>query len=381
MIPYSRHKLFKDDISAVNKVLRSNYLTTGPEVEIFEKNLEKKFFSKYSTCVNSATSALHLACIAIGLKSGDFLWTSAISFVASSNCGLYCGAKIDLLDIDSNTFNISVKNLEKKLKEAKKKNCLPKVIVVVHFAGNPCDMKTLHFFSKKYNFKIIEDASHASGSYYRKEIIGNCKYSDVCVFSLHPVKIFTAGEGGVLLTNNKEINRKVKILRSHGIEKNPKKFVNKNKSGWYYEQQLLGLNYRMTDIQAALGNSQLKKVDLFIHERNKIIKFYKDNLKNLPITFQAVDGYDFSSYHLGIIIFKDNKTREKIFRLMRSENFFVNLHYIPIYRHPYYKKFKINRSNYPNSELFYKRALSIPIYYGLKKSNILKFIKILKNSL
>ena len=179
MIPYSRHKLFKDDINAVNKVLRSNYLTTGPEVELFEKNLEKKFSSKYSTCVNSATSALHLACMAIGLKSGDFLWTSAISFVASSNCGLYCGAKIDLLDIDFDTFNISVKKLEKKLKDAKEKNRLPKVIVVVHLAGNPCDMKALHFLSKKYNFKIIEDASHASGSYYKKEIIGNCKYSDI----------------------------------------------------------------------------------------------------------------------------------------------------------------------------------------------------------
>ena len=380
MIPYSRHRLFKEDIKAVNEVLKSNFLTTGPQVEIFEKKIKQVFLSKYATCVNSATSALHLACLAIGLKKGDYLWTSSISFVASANCGLYCGAKIDLIDIDLNSLNLSVKDLKKKLQIAKKKKNLPKILVVVHLAGNPCEMKEIYLLSKKYNFKIIEDASHASGSYYHKQIIGNCKYSDICVFSLHPVKTFTSGEGGILLTNNKNINDKVQILRSHGIEKNKKKLKKKNEQEWYYEQQLLGFNYRMSDIHAALGISQLKRISLFTRERNRIKNIYKKDLNKLPIKFQSICKKNYSSFHLNIILVRKN-IRNKLFRLLRKNNFYVNLHYMPIYKHPFYKKFKFKKSEFPNAEIFYNTAISIPIYYGLEKKNINKFIELLKNFL
>ena len=227
MIPYSRHKLFKDDLRAVNKVLKSDFLTTGPQVELFESKLKKNFSSKYVTCVNSATSALHLACMAIGLKKGDYLWTAAISFVASANCAVYCGAKVDFVDIDKETFNISLKNLSEKLKKAKKEKKIPKALVVVHMGGNPCEMKEIKNLSKQYNFKIIEDASHATGSIYKKQIIGNCKYSNICIFSFHPVKIITSGEGGAILTNEKEIYEKTQMLRTHGIQKDYTKFKKK----------------------------------------------------------------------------------------------------------------------------------------------------------
>ena len=286
MIPYSRHKLFKNNITDVIKVLKSDFLTSGPVVPAFEKNLGKKFHSKYVTCVNSATSALHLACMAIGLKKGDFLWTSAISFVASANCGVYCGAKVDFVDIERDTFNISVDNLRKKLKSAKKQKKLPKILVVVHMGGNPCKMIEIKKLSNIYNFKIIEDASHASGSYYKKQIIGNCKYSDVCIFSFHPVKIITSGEGGAILTNKKKIYEKTQILRSHGIEKKKQKFKYSEKMDWYYEQHLLGYNYRMSDILASLGKSQLKTLKLFTNYRNKIFKLYKKNFLNMKYLFK-----------------------------------------------------------------------------------------------
>lgn len=374
MIPYSRQKVFKEDIDSVNKVLRSDFLTTGPQVDKFEKELKKKFKSKYVTCVNSATSGLHLACIALGLKEGDYLWTSGISFVASANCGLYCGAKIDLVDIDISTFNISVSKLKEKLKLAFKKKKIPKILVVVHMGGNSCDMQEIYKLSTKYNFKIIEDASHATGSYYKNEIVGNCKYSDVCVFSFHPVKIFTSGEGGAILTNQQRVSEKLNILRNHGIQRNTKKFYKKKQPYWYYEQQLLGYNYRITDIQAALGTSQLKKIDLFTKKRNFIHKIYKKKFKNLEIKFQYIETYNYSSFHLVIILFKNQKTRNKVFNFLRNRKYFVNLHYIPIYRQPFYKKFNFSYYDYPNCEDYYKRALSIPVYYDLNMSNIKKFI-------
>ncbi len=381
MIPYSKHKLFKSDISDVNKVLKSDFLTSGPVVPLFEKDLGKRFNSKYVTCVNSATSALHLSCMAIGLKEGDYLWTSAISFVASANCAIYCGAKVDFVDIDIDTFNISLECLKEKLKSAKKLNKLPKALVVVHMGGNPCKMKEIKKLSNLYNFKIIEDASHASGSYYKNQIIGNCKYSDVSVFSFHPVKIITSGEGGAILTNEKKIYEKTQILRSHGIEKNKKKFKGKEKLSWYYEQKLLGYNYRMSDILASLGRSQLKKIKLFTSFRNKIFKLYKKKFSNLNVTFQKIDKNDFSSFHLVIILLKNKKIRDKVFVNMRKNKFFVNLHYIPIYRHPFYEKQKFNIANFPNAENYYERALSIPVYYGLKNKDFLKFENILTKSL
>jgi UDP-4-amino-4,6-dideoxy-N-acetyl-beta-L-altrosamine transaminase len=375
LVPYSRQKIFKEDIDIVKKVLKSNFLTTGPQVDLFEEELQKKFKSKYVTCVNSATSGLHLACMALGLTKGDYLWTSGISFVASSNCALYCGSNVDFVDIDIQSFNICVSNLKQKLTLAKKQKKLPKILVVVHMGGNPCEMEEIYKLSIQYNFKIIEDASHAAGSYYKKQIIGNCRYSDICVFSFHPVKIFTSGEGGAILTNNKKISQKLNLLRSHGIERNYKKFKKKKQLGYYYEQQLLGYNYRISDIQAALGNSQLKKIKLFTKKRNFIYNFYKKKLKNFSIKFQIIKKNNFSSFHLVIILFKSQKIRNKIFNHLRKKNYFVNLHYIPIYRHPFYKKYKIDFHAYPNCEDYYKRALSIPVYYDLKIQDLNNFIK------
>ena len=381
MIPYSKQKIFKEDIDSVKKVLRSDFLTTGPQVDIFETELKKKFKSKYVTCVNSATSGLHLACMALGLTKGDYLWTSGISFVASANCGLYCGAKIDFVDIDINTFNISVSKLKQKLMLAEKEKKIPKILVVVHMGGNPCEMNAIYKLSIKYNFKIIEDASHAAGSYYKHHIIGNCKYSDVCIFSFHPVKIFTSGEGGAILTNQKKIFQKLSMLRSHGIQRDTKKLKKKKQLAGYYEQQLLGYNYRISDIQAALGNSQLKKLELFTKKRNYINQIYRERFINFPVKFQFIEKNNFSSFHLVIVLFKSQKIRNKIFDFLRKKNYFVTLHYIPIYRHPFYKKFNFNYLAYPNCEDYYKRALSIPIYYDLKIKEIKEFVEEIKKFL
>ena len=258
----------------------------------------------------------------IRFKKGDHLWTSAISFVASANCAYYCGANIDLVDINLDSFNLSVKNLNEKLIKAKKERKLPKILVVVHMAGNPCEMKEIKKLSNKYKFKIIEDASHATGSFYENQIIGNCKYSDICIFSFHPVKIITSGEGGAILTNNKKIYEKVSVLRTHGIQKNFNKFKNKKKIVLYYEQQSLGYNYRMSEVHASLGNSQLKKISLFTSYRNKIFQFYKKELSKFDISFQQISKANYSSFHLVIIMFKNKKIRDKVFIEMRKRKFF-----------------------------------------------------------
>jgi dTDP-4-amino-4,6-dideoxygalactose transaminase len=283
VIPYSRQSLDQTDINAVTKVLKSNFLTQGPYVEKFENEIKKFCKVKFATAVNSATSALHLSCAALGLKRNDYVWTSPISFVASANCALYCGAKIDFIDIDFKTFNIDINILSQKLIKAKINNKLPKIVVLVHMAGVSCEMKEIKKLSNKYNFKIIEDASHCTGSKYNNLPVGNCKYSDISVLSFHPVKIITTGEGGVILTNKKSLNSKVKILRTSGIKKNLSKKKLKNKGTWFYEQQLLGYNYRMSDISAALGLSQIKKINKFVKKRNNIAKMYIESLTNYPI--------------------------------------------------------------------------------------------------
>lgn len=372
MIPYSRHNISNEDIKSVLKVIKSDFLTTGPEVEKFEKKLSKKFNTKYVSCVNSATSALHLTCLSLGLKRGDFLWTSAISFVASANCGVYCDANIDFVDIDTDTLNISIKDLEKKLYLAKLKKQLPKILVVVHFAGNPCDMQKIYNLKKKYGFKIIEDASHAIGARYRNNIIGDCRFSDACIFSFHPVKIITSAEGGAVLTNSNKIFKGVNLLRSHGIHRK------KDKGSWLSKQVSLGFNYRMNDIEAALGISQLNKLQKFLFYRNKVSNFYRKKL-NKKVHTQSIDKSNYCSYHLFIITVQQ-KLRNKIFEKLRDKGFFVNLHYIPIYRHDYYKKkFKINNKNYPNAEKYFKSAISIPNFYNLKFKNINKVIKIINS--
>jgi UDP-4-amino-4,6-dideoxy-N-acetyl-beta-L-altrosamine transaminase len=369
-IPYSRQSISKKDIKEVSSVLKSDFLTTGPKVEEFEKKLKKIFLSKYSLVLNSATSALHVACMSLDLKKNEYLWTSPISFVASSNCALYCGANVDFVDIDPNTFNISVENLEKKLKITKK-NKLPKILVIVHLAGHPVDLKRIRYLSLKYNFKIIEDASHAVGSIYNRSKIGDCKYSDICIFSFHPVKIITTGEGGSILTNSKKIFKKASILRSHGIDKN----IKNKKDPWFYDQKSLGYNYRMNDIEAALGLSQLSRLNKFVNQRNKIANIYKKNL-NKNIKLQSILPNSKSSMHLFIICLKE-KLKIKVFNSLKKNGINTNLHYKPIYRNSFYKRYNFNKNNFKNSEKYYKEAITLPLYYDLKKAHQMKIIKII----
>ena len=374
-VPYSRQSINKNDIKAVSSVLKSDFLTTGPKVKEFEEKLQKIFSSKYSLALNSATSALHVACMSLGLKRDEYLWTTPISFVASSNCALYCGANIDFVDIDQNTFNISVKSLEKKLKITKK-NKLPKILVVVHLSGHPVDLKTIRNLSKKYNFKIIEDASHAVGSIYNGSKIGDCKHSDICVFSFHPVKIVTTGEGGAIMTNSRKIFKKASILRSHGIEKN----INNKKDPWFYDQKSLGYNYRMNDIEAALGLSQLSRLNKFVNQRNKIASIYKKNLNKKKIKFQSLIPNSRSSMHLFIICL-NKKLKMKVFDSLKKNGINTNLHYKPIYRNTFYKKYNFNKNNFQNSEKYYKEAITLPLYYDLKKVHQMKIIKIINKVL
>ena len=307
MIPYSRQEIDKKDIESVKKVLKSRFITQGNQINIFEKKICSKVGSKYSVAVNSATSALHIACLALGLKKVSIL-DSIKYFVASANCGLYCGARIDFIDIDKDTFNISIENITKLKLQKKKKT--PKIVVAVDFGGNPYDHKKLYELSRKYNFKIITDASHSLGSRYKNYKIGKCRWSDITVFSFHPVKPITTAEGGIAVTNNKSLFEKLKVFRNHGISRDIKKYQKKINQKWYYEQIDLGYNYRMNELQAALGISQLKKLDNFNLKRNKIANFYKKNLKNLPIKFQEIDKNNFSTYHLFVILFPKSIIRK-----------------------------------------------------------------------
>lgn len=370
-IPYSRQLIDKSDISAVSKVLKSDFLTTGPQVNIFEKKLENFFGSKYASVVNSATSALHLACLAFDLTKKDNVWTTPISFVASSNCAIYCGAKVDFVDIDEKTFNMCEKKLEHKLKKTTKGK-LPAIVIVVHLSGHPVNLKKIKDLSKEYNFKIIEDASHAVGSVYQNNPIGNCKYSDACIFSFHPIKIITTGEGGALLTNSKKIFKKFSLLRSHGIDKS----VKSKNNPWYYDQVSLGYNYRMNEIEAALGISQLKKLNKFLKERKKISEIYKLNLDLKNVKFQQLIENCKSSMHLFIIRVNKLK-RMQIYNELKKNNIYTNFHYIPIYRHSFYKKYNIKYENFKNAESYYKEAISIPLYCGLKINTQMKIIKII----
>ena len=376
-IPYGRHKIFKSDFEAVKKILHSDYLTQGPTVFEFEKKFKLKVKSKYSIAMNSATSALHAACVALEIKKNDIVWISSITFVASANCALHCKAKVDFVDIDLNTFNICVDSLKKKL-ENTIKDKRPKLLIVVHLGGLPCDMAKIYKLSKKYNFKIIEDASHAIGSKINKLSIGSCKYSDLTVFSLHPVKIITSGEGGIITTNKKSLNDKLKILREHGIEKDHKKIKGTIDGPWFYQQQDLGYNFRMSDLHASLGISQLKKLDKFVDIRNKIAKKYYQELKNLPIIFQDLRNNYFSSYHLFIIRVSD-KIHLELFNYLRKKKILVNLHYIPVYRHIYYRSIKkFSLKNFKNSEIYYRTAISLPIFVGLKEKDQLFVINTIK---
>lgn len=380
LIPYGKQNITRDDIDAVINVLKSDFLTQGPCVPEFERVASDYCNSKYGVAVNSATSALHLACLSLGLGKDDWLWTSPITFVASANCGLYCGAKIDFVDIDPLTYNMCPIALKNKLIKAKEIGKLPKIIIPVHLSGQPCDMKAIYSLSQEFGFKIIEDASHAIGGKYLKEPIGNCKYSDITIFSFHPVKIITTGEGGMALTNDPDIAHQMSFLRSHGIIRDPS-FMSKSDEGeWYYEQISLGFNYRMTDIQAALGISQFKQIDNNIFRRHEIAERYNKSLAGLPLKlpFQSNDGY--SAYHLYIIRLNNFKkhTHKAFFKSLREKGLGVNLHYIPVFRHPYYQAMGFKPENFPESESYYSDAISIPIYAGLSNQDQDKVINIIK---
>lgn len=384
MIPYSRQIITKDDRKIVNSVLNSDFITQGNMIKKFEKSLASKVRAKFATGFNSATSALHISCLALGVKKGDIVWTCTNSFVASANCGLYCGASIDLVDINSENFNIDVLELEKKLFKAKQKKKLPKVIIPVHFGGLPCDMEKIFALSKKYKFKIVEDASHALGAKYKNNNVGSCKYSDIAVFSFHPVKIITTAEGGAATTNSKILNHRLKLLRNHGITRE-KKYLNRKKfPSWYYEFKELGYNYRLNEIQAALGLSQLKKLNRWVSYRNKLADIYRRELKNLPINYPAKMKGFYSSYHLFVItIFKNSKTisRNKIFNILKKKGIQANVHYIPIHTHPFFKKIGFKNLNFPKANKYYNSCLTLPLYAGLTKKKQKKIIKILKKIL
>ena len=384
MIPYSRQVINSEDIKKVREALKSDFITQGPKTKIFEKKLSKSFDAKFATTFNSGTSALHIACLALGTGKGDIIWTCTNSFVASANCALYCGADVDFVDINEKNFNINVSDLEKKLKISKKLNKLPKIVIPVHFGGLPCDMKSIFNLSKKYKFKIIEDASHAMGSKYFNNKIGNCKYSDIAVFSFHPVKIITTAEGGCALTNSKYLDKKLKLLVSHGITREKKNLKKKNAQRWYYEFQELGYNYRLNEVQSALGISQLKKLNKWVVYRNRLANIYRKELKNLPLIFPKIDKGYYSSHHLFVVRINANKhniNRDLLYRLLKKKGIETNIHYIPIHTHPYYKNKGFKNKNFPKMMSYFKNCLSLPMHAGLTTKDQKKVINVLKKFL
>jgi len=365
MIPYGRQDIQQADIDAVIAVLQSDFLTQGPMVPRFEQAVANKVRARHALAVNSATSALHIACLALGLGRGDWLWTTPITFVASANCGLYCGAQVDFVDIDPHTYNLCPKALEAKLEQAERAERLPKVVVAVHLCGQPCDMQAIHALGQRYGFRIIEDASHAIGGQYKNEYIGSGRYSDITVFSFHPVKIITSAEGGMALTNDDALARSMDLLRSHGVTRDPALMSHEADGSWYYQQVALGFNYRMTELQAALGLSQLERLDVYVAKRNSLADRYDQLLADLPvmIPYQHPDSY--SGRHLYVIRLELDQVRvnhREVFDALREQGVGVNLHYIPVHTQPYYRDFGFRAGDFPEAERYYEQAISLPLY-------------------
>jgi UDP-4-amino-4,6-dideoxy-N-acetyl-beta-L-altrosamine transaminase len=358
-IPYGRQEITEEDIKAVTKVLRSDWLTQGLAVPTFEQKLCEHTGAKYAVVSNSGTSALHLACLALNLGPGDILWTSPITFVASANCAFYCGASVDFVDVDPQTALISVVDLQLKLEQAEKIGKLPKIVVPVHLAGQPCDMKEIYKLGQQYGFKIIEDAAHALGASYLREPVGNCHYSDITILSFHPVKIITTGEGGAALTNDSELSSRMALLRSHGITREPNQMTKKPVGSWYYEQTSLGFNYRMTDIQAALGISQLGRLSQYVDRRREIADRYDEELKEIPVNPLVRKADRESSHHLYVIRVRGGiEERNHLLKSLRRAGIGANIHYIPIYRQPYFNGY----SMLDGAEKYYENAISLPIF-------------------
>ena len=369
MIPYGRQEISQADIDAVVAVLRSDFLTQGPTVPAFEKAVASYCGVQHAIAVNSATSALHIACLALGVGKGDVVWTTPITFVASANCALYCGATVDFVDIDPLTYNLSVDRLAEKLEQAAQTGKLPKVVIPVHLCGQACDMVAIYALGQKYGFKIIEDASHAIGGKYKDEPIGNCKYSNITVFSFHPVKIITTGEGGMAVTSDAALAKKMRLMRSHGISSVPEDMRARPLNEiWNYQQIELGFNYRMMDIPAALGISQMTQLDKFVSKRQEIAKRYNKLLSPLPVITPFQNAQCYSAFHLFVIRLKLNEihgNQRQVYDALTSAGILVNLHYIPVYLQPYYSKMGFHAGYCPNAEQFYSEAISIPLYSGL----------------
>jgi UDP-4-amino-4,6-dideoxy-N-acetyl-beta-L-altrosamine transaminase len=380
-IPYGRQNISQADIDAVVSVLRSDWLTQGPAIERFESAVADYCGAKYAVAVTSATAALHISCLALGLGSGDWLWTSPNTFVASANCGLYCGARVDFVDIDPQTYNLSVKKLEEKLIEAERSGKLPKVVVPVHFAGQSCEMDRIDELAQKYGFAVLEDASHAIGAQYKGKPVGSCAYSDLAVFSFHPVKIITTGEGGMVVTNREDLYERLVRLRTHGITRNPKLMQGESHGLWYYQQLDLGFNYRMTDIQAALGASQMQCLDEFVSRRRCLAGRYDELLQGLPVKLPKQHSDTASSWHLYVVCLsreKIEKTHQEVFAALRSAGIGVNLHYIPVHTQPYYEKLGFKSKDFIEAEKYYKGAISLPLYPDLKEIEQDKVVSILQ---
>lgn len=371
MIPYGRQDISQSDVDAVVEVLRSDFLTQGPMVPRFEQAVADAVGARHAVAVNSATSALHLACLALGVGPGDWVWTSPITFVASANCARYCGAQVDFVDIDPRTYNLCPHALELKLVAAERVGRMPKVLVAVHLCGQPCDMAAIHALSQRYGFRIIEDASHAIGGQYKGEPIGNGRYSDITVFSFHPVKIITTAEGGMALTNDAELANTMSRLRSHGITRDAAEMTHEPDGPWYYQQIELGFNYRMTELQATLGISQMTRLDQYVARRHELAARYDDLLADLPVTrpWQHPDSY--SGLHLYVIrlqLDRIEKTHREVFESLRAQGIGVNLHYIPVHTQPYYQQMGFNAGDYPEAERYYAEAISLPMFQTLTEA-------------
>lgn len=365
MIRYGQQDITPEDIDAVISVLKSVNLTQGPNIMRFEEAVKAHIGANFAYAANSATSALHMACMALGLGKEDWLWTTPNTFVASANCALYCGAQVDFVDIDPRTYNLCPQKLEEKLIAAKTLGKLPKIVVPVHLTGQPCDMSAIHALSQQYGFKIIEDASHAIGGKYKNEFIGNCRYSDITVFSFHPVKIITTAEGGMALTNDPTLATKLELLRSHGITRDPALMTQGMDGPWYYQQVALGYNYRMTDLQAALGASQMQRLDLYVEKRHVIAQRYNAQLAGLPITLPWQHPDSYSAYHLYVIRLQLDKIKAshlQVFEALRAKDIMVNLHYIPVHTQPFYQAMGFAQGDFPEAERYYREAISIPMH-------------------
>ena len=371
MIPYGKQIISQNDIEEVVEVLKSDFLTQGPQVELFENKIKSSCNVKFASAVSSATAALHISCIALGIKKGDFGWTSPNSFVASANCLRLCDAEVDFVDIDPETWNVSIKALKEKIFKAKKNNILPKVFIPVHFAGASCEMEEIYYICNENKIKVIEDASHAIGGFYKNYPVGSSKFSDISVFSFHPVKIITSAEGGMVLTNDDEINEKVKLLRTHGVTRKIDLLKKRNPEPWYYEQKTLGLNYRMNDLQAALGKSQIDSLCDFVRVRENLAKKYIENLTGLHLQLPKINKDIKSSWHLFVVRIKDYETKitkRELFETLRSKKIGVNVHYIPIYLHPYYQKLNFKKNYCIEAEKYYKEAITLPLHPSLSSN-------------